>query len=713
MNEARLRDGRTLHTALYTRRPVYYWLIVLGITWSWLLASGTGHAAPSSAVTLNFKDADLSAVISTVADITGKNFIIDPRVRAKVTIVSSKPMDKDEIYQVFLSLLEVHNFATVPSGKVIKIVPDVNAKQGTTKFATDEDPGAGDEIVTRVIAIEHVSANQLVPVLRPLAPQQAHMVAYPPSNLLIISDRAANIERMVSIIKRIDQPGENSDVEVMPLKHAAAAEIVRVLNALEQETRKNDPAAAAAGGGGDKPALIADERTNSILMGGGKSGRLRLRALISHLDTPLESGGNTHVVYLRYAKAKDMVQVLTGVAQQAQQDAVKVSRPGGAAPGGAAASVAVSGGSSGGGIQIQADEGTNALVITAPTDIFRSLQTVISQLDVRRAQVLVEAVIAEVTHERAAELGIQWGTFNKSGGSNPVGLTNFTNGSTGSSIGELGAAIASGSPPSVGAGMTFGLGKFNATGLSFAALVRALESDGSTNVLSTPTLVMLDNIEAEIVVGENVPFVTGSFSSTGAGGTPTNPFQTISRQNVGITLKVKPQINEGNAVRLDIEQKVESLAPAVQGAADLLTKTRSIKTSVMVDDGRVIVLGGLIRDNMTESVQKVPLLGDIPLIGSLFRYKKNSKEKTNLMVFLHPVIIRDTETSLRLTNAKYSYIRTQQLEAGQKTNLLRNVQEPALPNLEQLMNLPPPFEMDRINPALENGSTLPPTAPPS
>lgn len=638
-------------------------------------------------VTLNLKDADIGAVIATVSDVTGKNFIVDPRVKAKVTVISAKPMNKDEIYQVFLSLLEVNGFAAVPMGKVIKIIPDVNAKQVSTPLANDGRPGRGDEYVTRVIHVNNVSAAQLVPVLRPLAPQQAHMVAYPGTNALIVSDRAANVERLAKIIEDIDQPGNETEVEVMPLKHAAASEVARTLTSLDQEARKSDPSAAV--GITDRPVLIPDERTNSILMGGGKSGRLRMRALVSHLDTPLENSGNIRVIYLRYAKAKDLVPVLTGVASQVQ-DKGKVA--GGAAPGGGA----TGGGPPGSGINIQADESLNALVVTAPPDVFRSLQMVISQLDVRRAQVLVEAVIAEVNSSRAAELGVQWAMFDRAQGTNvPIGLTNFSNGSAGSSLAEIGGAIASKSIPAPAPGITFGLGRFVTGGFSFAALVRALESDGSSNVLSTPTLVMMDNSDGEITVGQNVPFITGSFATpTATAGAAVNPFQTIQRQNVGITLKVKPQINEGNAIQLNIEQKVDSLSTsAVRGASDLITNTRSIKTSVMVDDGKVVVLGGLITDDLKENVQKVPFLGDLPLIGSLFRYKKNTKDKTNLMVFLHPVIMRDGELAERMTSGKYNFIRAQQLEAQLKDRgLLRNETLPLMPPMQDMMKLPPPFE---------------------
>jgi len=631
-------------------------------------------------ITLNLKDADLSAVIATVSEVTGKNFIIDPRVKGKVTIVSSRPMEEEEVYQIFLSILEVHGFAAVQVGSVIKIIPDANAKQSPIPLAGDAEPGEGDEVVTRVVELKNVSASQLVPILRPLLPQQGHLAAYVPSNILIFADRSSNIERILKIIDRIDIPS-GDEIEIIALQHAAAPEVVRLLTTLDQQAHTK--AGGGPAGAEDSPILIADERTNSILIGGGKSGRLRMRAIISHLDTPLATEGNTRVIYLRYAQAKDLVPVLTGVSASVEQQAK------GAAAGTPSARVPVN---------IQAEENTNALVITAPPDLIRSLETVIKQLDVRRAQVQVETIIAEVSENLAAALGVQWIADGTPGGEGPVGVSNFSG--SGASISSIGSAIALGGVPALPNGLTLGIGRFNDDKTNFAAIITALKGDGTTNILSTPTLVTMDNEEAEIVVGQEVPFITGSFTSTGTSSTPTNPFQTIQRQNVGITLKIKPQINEGDAVRLDINQSVDSVAAGVAGAADLITNKRSIKTSVIVDDGRTVVLGGLIEDQASETVQKVPLLGDIPLLGLLFKSKSTDKRKQNLMVFMRPTIIRDAAVTTRLTSSKYSYIRTQQMAARKKGLLLmRDEESPVLPELDEFLVEPPPFKEVPFTPA--------------
>ena len=640
---------------------------IIGILLIQLMLVAPVHAAE---VTLNLKDADISALISTVAEVTDRNFIIDPRVKGKVTVISSRPMDSDEVYQVFLSILKVHGFAAVPSGEVIKIVPDVNAKQDGIPTASDGSPGRGDEMVTRVVQVDNVAAAQLVPILRPLVPQQGHLAAYPATNVLIISDRANNVERMLTIIRRIDQVSD-SEIEVITLQYASAVEVVRVLTSLKRATPAAKGAAAAAGG---DQVLVADERTNSVLLGGDRASRLRMRAIISHLDTPLDTGGNTDVIYLRYATAEDIVDTLLGVGkieeQEAQQGKGKVTTPKGA-------------------FDIQADEATNALVITAPPDIMRTLKHVISQLDIRRAQVLVEAVIAEVSEDTARELGVQW-AFGGSGNNSPVGVVNFTN--SGSLISDVinGAADAAsgGSFPSIVDNALLGFAKTNGS-FNYLAVMNLLASDANTNILSTPTLVTLDNEEAEIVIGENVPFVTGSFSSTGANDGAANPFQTIQREDVGLTLKIKPQINEGDALRLEIEQEVSNIADSVAGAADIVTNKRSIKTNVMVDDGQVVVLGGLIEEKIGESIQKVPFLGDIPFLGALFRSKTADVTKTNLMVFIHPVILRDAALTQSYTSSKYNYIRALQMGQDEDgVNMMPGKGHPTLPLMEEFAVAP-------------------------
>jgi general secretion pathway protein D len=632
---------------------------------AWMLFILPVHA---ETVTLNLKDADISALISTVAEVTDRNFIVDPRVKGKVTVVSSRPMDSDEVYQVFLSILKVHGFAAVPSGEVIKIVPDVNAKQDGIPTANDTAPGRGDEMVTRVVQVDNVAAAQLVPILRPLVPQQGHLAAYPATNVLIISDRAVNVERLVSIIRRIDQVSD-SEIEVIALQHASAAEVVRVLTSL---SRAKTPAAKGAAPSGSQ-VLVADERTNSVLLGGDRAERLRMRAIISHLDTPLDSGGNTDVIYLRYAEAAEIVDTLMGVGKIEEKEAQQGKT-------GGSRSV----------FDIQADEATNSLVITAPPDIMRTLKRVISQLDIRRAQVLVEAVIAEVSVDTARELGVQWVFSGIEDSSGPVGVVNFTN--SGSVVADIingAASVADGGTfPSILDNALLGFGKTNGS-FNYLAVMNALASDANTNILSTPTLVTLDNEEAEIVIGENVPFLTGSFTSTGASDGATNPFQTIQREDVGLTLKIKPQINEGDALRLEIEQEVSSISDSVAGASDLVTNKRSIKTNVMVDDGQTVVLGGLIEENLRESIQKVPLLGDIPLLGALFRSKTGDVDRKNLMVFIHPVILRDAAVTNLYTNSKYNYIRS--LQQGQDeggVNLMPGKKHPILPSMEEFTALP-------------------------
>lgn len=639
-------------------------------------------------VTLNLKNADINALIQSISEITNRNFIVDPRVRGQVSVISSKPMDEDEIYQVFLSILAVHGFTAIPGEQVTKIVPLADAKQMDIPTIDQLARGdATDQIVTRVIQVTNVSAAQIVPILRPLLPPQGHLAAYAPTNVLIVSDRAGNVERLADIISRVDTASD-AEVEIVSLRNASATDVVRTLTALEQ----------AKGQGGQTPAsapaqLVADERTNSILLSGDQASRLRLRTLITHLDTPLTREGNTQVIYLRYARATELVQVLTGVSEQLieneQQDGA-----GGASP------PPVQGGQNDQNIDIQADEATNALVITASPSAIRSLRSVIAQLDVRRAQVLVEAAIAEISSENTAELGVQWVVDGTEGG-NLVGFTNFTLGTSLAGVAETALAIAEGEIPSAGnvpPGLNLGAGDLRGS-TRFAALVSALAADSDNNVLSTPTLVTLDNEEAEIVVGENRPFLTGSFTTTSDGAN--NPFQTIERQDVALTLQIKPQINEGNAVQLEISQEIQNvLDNTPQGP---VTSKRNIRTNVLVEDGQILVLGGLIDDQLNESFQKVPGLGDIPLLGNLFRYRNTTKRKQNLMIFIHPVILRGGIQEAAYTNDKYSYIRQQQLDARQKgVGLLPDAQTPLLKPRE---------EVERQKSLLELQPSEPPSEP--
>jgi len=631
--------------------------------------------------TLNFVDADINALINAVSRITGVNFIVDPRIKGKVTIISNQEMPSTEVYQVFLSVLKVHGFAAVAGTNVTKIVPEVNAKQDAIPFLNKKIYKGNDAFVTRVIEVRYIDAAQLVPILRPLVPQRGHLAAYPASNALVISDSAANISRLEKIIRRIDQ-ATGDEVEVIPLEHASATEVVRIMQQLSGQNPKQKK----------KINAVADERTNSILLGGPRSSRVRTRALISHLDTPLEAGGYTHVIYLRNAVAKDLVPVLTGISKSIAKG--KTKKTSGAKPS----------------IIIEAHESTNSLVISAPSSIVRSLKTVIQRLDIRRAQVLVEAVIAEVSETASREIGIQWAG---GGTAKPVGLVNFTNGYS--------AANLLLDEPPVATGLALGAGDLMGTS-QIGLLINALASDVGTNILSTPSLVTLDNKEAEIVVGQNVPFITGSYSGTSSGGSsPDNPFTTIERQDVGIKLKIKPQINEGNAVKLDVEQEVSNISPSTQGA-DIITNKRSITTTVMVEDGGVVVLGGLIEENLQEDEQRVPVLGDIPVLGLLFRYNKTTKVKTNLMIFIHPQIMKDDATLLSMTNDKYNYIRAKQLTMKENgVRLMGDDEIPLLPDFKDFLSLPPsydetgaanddivmPPEISDASPAIE-GIRLPP-----
>jgi general secretion pathway protein D len=624
-------------------------------------------------ITLNLNNADIEALIKTVSEHTGKNFVIDPRVKGKVTVISAHPMDSDEFYEVFLSILEVHGFSTIPSGDIIKIVPDVKAKQGG--IPTVDAPGQlpGDQIVTRIIQVKNVASAQLVPILRPLIPQEGHLAAYPNTNVLIISDRRRNVDRVMKIIEQIDTVSDSS-IEVVTLEHASAAEVVRILESL-------DPPGKGASSNSTK--LVADERTNSILISGDPTARLRARVVIEHLDTPYDNEGNAQVVYLKYANAVDLVTVLTGVGENIDASA---GAPGGMPKGKPKQP-----------FNIQADEAANALIITAPPDVFRSLQAIIRKLDIRRAQVLVEAIIAEVSYDKAKKLGVQWVVDGTPDGSGPVGVINLGS----PSITEVASNYLTSGAVNLGAGTSIGLGKFNSDRINFAALIQALESDTSSNILSTPSLTTLDNQEAEIVIGQQVPFITGSYSDTGGTSSSVNPFQTVKREDVGLTLKVKPQINEGNSIQLEIEQEISSIDKAASlGASDIVTKKRTIKTVVMVEDGKTIVLGGLLQDNLQQTEDKVPLLGDIPLLGALFRANTTTKIKSNLMIFLRPVVIRDAAVNTQIAGEKYNYFRAEQMKMKQKgINLMDDEETPLLP--PRFGTLAPPFDGPAPDPESE------------
>jgi general secretion pathway protein D len=655
---------------------------------AWLLpvlSAGAAECANKNAqITPNYKDADLGQIVEAVSELTCKNFIIDPRVRAQVTVISATPMNPQEFYETFLAVLQVNGFIAVPAGKVYKIIPDASARQLPANDLPDHVSGSSDELVTQVIAVKNVSAAQLVPVLRPLMPQNAHLAAYVGSNMLIISDRASNVSRMMRIIGRIDRRDED-DIEIIPLEHASATEVVRVVNALTVTQ-------AAEGGGGPPVRLVADDRTNSILISGEKTQRLRLRVLVAHLDTPLESGGDTQVRYLRYADAEKIA------AKLKEQIGVVIAQ-GTPGQGGAAAGGAVSADKS---VTLWAEPETNALVITAPPKAMKSLMQIIDKLDIRRAQVQIEAIIVDMTVDKSAELGVNW-VVDGSKNNNAVG--GFISPVGGVSIANLLAAANDPSkitPSDVPNGTTIGIGRLKDTGINFAAILRALRSDDNTNIISTPNIVTMENQEAQIKVAQEVPFVTGQFTTTG--NTSNNPFQTIQRQEVGTILKVTPQINEGNSIMLKIEQEASSIA-STKGAVDLITNKRTISTNVLIEDGGIIALGGLMSDTVTEGNQRVPFLGRIPLLGHLFKTTSSRKVKTNLMVFIRPHILRDDVQTAIDTNSKYDDLRRlqQQIDHGH-VPLLPFEKQPVLPPLEH-RPAPPAKE------AAPSGVTPPQAAP--
>ena len=627
-----------------TRTTLNAWVltVVLG-----LAAAGpaTAQGVSGPRITPNFKDADITQVIEAVAAATGKSIIVDPRVRAQVTMLSATPMTPDAFYEAFLALLQVHGFVAVPSGKTVKVIPDANARTVPGNDLPDRLSATSDELVTQVVGVRNVSAVQLVAILRPLMPQNAHLAAYPSSNMLILADRANNVSRMLRIIRRIDQDSD-ADVEVVPMQNASANEVVRTMTAL-------NPQQTQAEGGMAPLRAVADERSNSILLAGDKTQRLRARTLIAYLDTPLVGGGDTRVRYLRYADAEKIAAKLKE----------QIGATGGSAPGAAGASASAERSTT-----IWADPGTNALVVTAPAKQMNSLMSIVDRLDIRRAQVIVEAIIVEVSADKAAELGVNW-VFDGSQSGSVVG--GFIEPVGGASIIDL--ARAANDPTTLTSaprGTTIGIGRLQDTGVNFAAVVRALRGDSTTNIIATPSIVTMDNEEAEIKVAQEVPFLTGQYTNTSGGGTPLAPFQTIQRREVGTLLKVTPQINEGDSVMLKIEQESSSIAASSAGAVDLITNKRTISTRVLIEDGGTVVLGGLIQDSQTGGEQRVPFLGRIPFIGEAFRTRSAKKNKTNLMVFIQPRILRDGLDAALETNQKYNYIRDEQRRLGPQREIL-------------------------------------------
>jgi general secretion pathway protein D len=628
---------------------------------------------PGQRITPNFKDADITQIAEAVAAATGKNFIIDPRVRAQVTMLSATAMSPAAFYEAFLSILQVYGFVAVPAGNVVKILPDANARSMPAIDLPDHVSPNSDEIVTQVLDVKNVSAAQLVPILRPMVAQYGHLAAYPSANILIITDHASNVNRMIRIIRRIDQVG-NAEPEMVPLTNASASEIVRVVNSLYQ----GGPAA----GEGAPIKVVADDRSNSVLVAGDPNQRLRVRALIAHLDTPLQGGGDTRVRYLHYANAEKLApklkEQITGITQATSAGA---AQGGGQSPMAAAEKNAM----------VWADPTNNALIITAPPKIMHAVMDIVDKLDIRRPQVLVEAIIADIDFNKDAELGVNWAAF--SNGTNvPAG--SFVSPVGGTSIVDLAGAIEN--PANVSTtllqGTTLGIGRVGGSGVNFAAIVRAIRSDTADNVIATPSAVTMDNQEAELKVAQEVPFITGQYTNTAGttGGITAglNPFQTIQREEVGTILKITPTISaEGSQVMLKISIESSSIGTKPAGAVDLVTNKRTVSTTVLIEDGGIVVLGGLIEDDRNRGESRVPYLGNIPLVGLLFKTRSDRSTKTNLMIFIRPKILRDAAQAAYETDLKYNYMQDQQKPVLHTREAL-----PLLPGVPpgKLPPLPPP-----------------------
>lgn len=678
-------------------------------------AAQTPRAAPArpvagAPIALNFKDADIDSVVGAFGHLLDRTFVIDPRVRGKITLETPRPVSPAAAYELLQSMLRLQGFAIVETGSIARVVPEADAKLQSGPVDAGASPRAGgDRIVTQVFRLTYESASNLVPVLRPLISPNNTLVAYPNNNQLVITDYAANLQRLARIIATLDSPAAG-EVEVVGMKHALAMDV-----ALQVSRLLDDPSRAGATvDPGQRVALLADTRINAILMRSPSPARMALaRSLIARLDQPSSEPGNIRVVYLRNAEATRLVQVLRNVlvgdgagaaggvpgsvgglgaagpqggfgnggfssgASTPNSPATGLGGVGGnTAPGSSPLQGAGASGASGvttvnaGGAVIAADPSTNSLIITAAEPIYRNLRAVIDKLDARRVQVYIESLIVEVSADRSMELGVQWQFLNQ--GASAIGGTNLPGRGNGSNILDATANVLG-----VGRGLNVGvvsskpiLGSTAAgTAINLGFLARALESEAGANILATPNLVTLDNEEARIIIGQNVPFITGSFSSTGAAGGAVNPFQTIERRDVGTTLRVRPQVAEGGTVRMQIFQEVSSVQDASL-AAGLITNKRAIESNVLVDDGQVVVLGGLIEERVEGGVSMVPGLGRLPLLGNLFRYDNRKRVKTNLLVFLRPVVLRNAEASYGISADRYDYIRQLQGNATVTANEL-------------------------------------------
>lgn len=636
-------------------------------------------------VTLNFSNADIEAVARTMATLTGRNVVVDPRVKGNITLTTDSPASPARAYNLFLATLRMQGFTVVQVDGIDKVVPEADAKlQGGGVSATESgSPGAGgNQLVTQIIKLQYENANNLVAVLRPLINPNNPINVNPATNSLVITDYADNLRRLARVVAALDVPNA-TDVEVIPIQHANASDLAPlVLRLLESSGTVGAGQADAS----FKTAVLAEPRSNALIVRAANQARLALaRSLISKLDQPTAGGngaaGNIYVVYLKNANATQLATTLRA-AISSEARAPVAATPAPAAAGSAASATATNVPSTGG--QIQADPTTNSLIITASEPQYRQLRAVIDKLDARRAQVYVESLIAEVSADKAAEFGIQWQGALGNAGDGVIGLLGTNFGSGGKNIINLATQAAAGtvSPP-----RGFNLGAATKTNGVYVLgfLARFLEESGSGNVLSTPNLLTLDNEEAKIVIGQNVPFVTGQFTNTGGGNNGTvNPFQTIERKDVGLTLKVKPQISENGTVKLTIFQEVSSVLASTANAPNgPTTNKRTIESNVLVEDGAVVVLGGLLQDEYAGNQEKVPGLSDVPFFGNLFKSEARSRKKTNLMVFLRPVVVRDAAAVDRLSNDRYELMRSGQLNGQPEASTLVPINEaPVLPALQ-------------------------------
>ena len=649
---------------------------------SLLCALGQAWAQkPGEPITLNFVGAEIEAVARTMGVITGRTMVIDPRVKGTLNLFSDRPQTPAAAYNQFLAALRLQGFTVVEAAGISKVIPEADAKlQGSIVSIAPANPG-GNQILTRIFQLQHESANNLVPVLRPLISPNNTINVNPGSNSLVITDYADNLQRLARIIAAMDLPNA-TDVEVLPLKHALAADLAPLILRLTQI-----PTGPAGGGQGQvdnsyRTVVVAEPRSNTLIVRAANAARVSLiKSLVERLDTPssADAAGNIHVVYLKNADATKLA--ITLRAALAGTPSAGTSTTAGLPAAAGTAAVQASAQPSTGG-QIQADPATNSLVITAPEPQYRQLRAVIDQLDARRAQVFVESLIAEVNADKAAEFGIQWQGVLGKNGDGTIGLLGTNFGKGGNNLISLAAGAASGAAVP-GAGLNLGLANRINGIYVLGFLARFLQTTGDGNILSTPNLLTLDNEEAKIVIGQNVPFVTGSFTNTTGSAGTVNPFQTVERKDVGLTLRVKPQISENGTVKLTLFQEVSSVqASSINSVTGLITNKRSIESTVLVEDGAIVVLGGLLQDEYAGNEEKVPGLGDIPLFGNLFKSETRTRKKTNLMVFLRPVVVRDANAL-----DSFSLDRYESMRAGQRES--QPLQSPVL-RIDSAPVMPPP-----------------------